>query len=202
MLTLPLVRLFSLLFAFAAAAHAQNFAIPEELGMSFRRLAAYAPLAVSKFRAAVLAETTTQPVAPINSGFAALGPADKRGKVTGTPFGMGNGTYRVAQNDSYQVIFALGTPFVDGTFTLKRDSKTGEDSLGFAGKTRDNPLNGWTELSGIYPGQITYDAASDAGTISWQMNGERKRDAFRNGRAGRRGMIITLGGYAHTFTQD
>ncbi len=195
------MKLLFLLFAFAAAADAQNFVLPEELGMGFRRLAAYAPQAVSKFRAA-LAETAAQPVAPINAGFAALGPAGAKGKVTGTPFGMGDGTYRIVQNDFYQIIFAMETPFVDGAFALKRDPKTGEDSLGFAGKTRDNPLNGWTKLSGIYPGKIEYDAASDSGTISWQMNGERKRDSFRNGRAGRRGMIITLGGYAHTFTQD
>jgi hypothetical protein len=189
--------------ALAASAPAQTFAAPEGLGaavVNARQLGAGAPKNVAAFRAAV-ARFWAQAVSPINTGFQALGPAGKTGTVQGPPMG-GDGTYRVIQNDPMEMVFAMKTGYVDGTFTLKRDAASGQDQLGFDGKTKDGPFSGWTPSKGTYAGQISYDAGSDSGTISWKFNGNQITDKFSGGRAGSASMTITLNGHSHTFTQD
>jgi hypothetical protein len=188
--------------ALAIPASAQPFGMSEELGaavMNARRLGAAAPQAVRAFRAA--GAISTKAVAPINSGFYGLGAAGKTGTIKGPPLG-GDGTYRVIQNDANQMVFDMKTGYVVGRFTIARDAATGKDTLGFDGQTKDGPFSGWTASRGSYAGQIRYDAASDSGTIAWQLNGEQINDTYKGGRAGSRSMTITLKGNDHTFTQD
>jgi hypothetical protein len=187
----------------AAAAPAQNFAMSEELGaavMSARRLAAAAPKSHGDFRA-TQADLATNPkgVASINAGFLALGAAGKTGTVRGLGFA---GAYRVIQNDPAEMVFDMQTDFVAGRFTMKRDAATGKDLLGFEGQTKDGPFSQWTQSKGNYAGQITYNAGKDAGSISWQLNGQQIQDTYGGGRAGSRSMTITLKGTTHTFTQS
>jgi hypothetical protein len=193
----------ALVAAMTASASAQTFAAPGELAgivAASRRLAAGSPIAVAAFRAAA-APVRAAAAAPINTGFQALGPAGKTGTVQGPALG-GDGTYRVIQNDATQMIFDMKTGYVNGRFTLVRDAATGKDILGFAGQTKDGPFSGWTQASGNYAGQITYNPGSDSGTIAWQLNGEQISDTYSGGRAGSRSMTITLKGNSHTFTQD
>jgi len=190
----------SLLLLLAVSAPAQNFAMSEELGaavLNARQLGAGAPLAVRNFRGAA----PIPAVAPINTGFLALGVAGKTGKVQGPPFG-GDGTYSVVQNDPLQMVFDMKTGYINGRFTLKRDSATGKDTLGFAGQTKDGPFSDWKTATGTYPGQIAYNAAADSGTIAWTFNGAPVTDTYKGGRAGSRSMTITLDGNSHTFTQN
>lgn len=51
-------------------------------------------------------------------------------------------------------------------------------------------------------GQIFYNPGADAGEIAWKFNGVKQKDTFKGGRAGSRGMAITLNGNNHEFTQD
>jgi hypothetical protein len=195
-----------LLALLAVSASAQDFAMPEELGaivLSARGLGAAAPKATAAFRAAAVTAKASQAQAsaPINSGFQGLGAAGQTGKIAGPPLG-GDGTYRVIQNDADQMVFDMQTGYVTGRFTLKRDAATGQDTLGFAGKTKDGPLSDWIAAGGNYAGRITYDAGRDAGTIGWQLNGKQINDTYSGGRAGSRTMTITLKGHEHTFTQN
>jgi hypothetical protein len=156
----------------------------------------------ARFSAAA-ALTAPQP-APINRGFQGLGPAGKSGRVKGPGiFGSGDGTYRVIENGPWQVVLQMKTGYIDGTFTLKRDAATGKDSLGFAGSLWDSNNGGMSPpTNSVNDGKVDYDAASDAGNIGWRLNGEWKQDAYHGGRAGSRGMTITLGGHGHDFLQD
>jgi len=195
--------LLALALAAAVPVSAQPFGMSEELGaagMNSRKLAAGAPQAVAAFRASAAAPVTAQAAAPLNTGFLALGAAGKTGRVQGPP--GGDGTYKVWQNDATQMIFDMKTGYVVGRFTIKRDQASGKDILGFEGSTKDGPFSGWTPSKGNYAGQVTYNAGSDSGSISWQLNGEQIRDTYKNGRAGSRSMTITLKGNEHTFTQD
>ncbi|HXT01241.1 MAG TPA: hypothetical protein VN915_11235 [Elusimicrobiota bacterium] len=196
--------LLALALALAVPSFAQPFGMSEELGaavMSSRRLAASAPQAIAALQAAAAASPVAQKaVAPVNTGFQALGAAGKTGQVQGPP--GGDGTYKVWQNDANQMVFDMRTGYVAGRFTIKRDPATGKDLLGFEGSTKDGPFSGWTPAKGIYTGQITYNPGSDSGTVIWQLNGETIRDTYKNGRAGSRSMTITLKGHEHTFTQD
>ena len=196
----------ALLLAGAAAAPAQDFAMPEELGaavQSSRQLGAGAPQAVRALRSADEAAPASEAsAAPINTGFRALGAAGQTGTVKGPGlFGAGDGTYRVVNNSPYKMVFDMQTGYVNGRFTLKRDPATGRDLLGFAGQTR-GASSDWTSASGSFAGAVVYNPESDSGTISWRLNGERHDDTFQNGRAGSRSMTITLSGNAHTFTQN
>lgn len=190
--------LLALALALAVPSFAQPFGMSEELGaavMNSRKLAAGAPAALAAFRA-----QAAPAVAPVNTGFLALGAAGKTGQVQGPP--GGDGTYKVWQNDATQMVFDMNTGYIVGRFTIKRDAATGKDLLGFEGSTKDGPFSGWTPSKGLYAGQITYDARADSGTVVWQLNGETIRDAYKGGRAGSRAMTITLKGHEHTFTQD
>lgn len=194
----------ALLAGLAVSAPAQNFAMPQELNaavLQSRALGAAAPAAVAAFRAPVVVFRAARAGTPINAGFLALGAAGKTGKVAGPPFG-GDGTYHVLQNDANQMVFDMKTGYVQGRFTIKRDAATGRDTLGFDGRTKSGPFSGWTQCSGLYDGEITYNAGSDSGTIRWQFNGQEVRDTYKGGRAGSRSMTITLKGHSHTFTQD
>jgi hypothetical protein len=190
--------LLPLFLAAAAAAPAQNFAVPAEFGAAVqasRALEAGAPRAAAPSAPASAA-------APINTGFSALGAAGKSGKVDGPgPFGVGDGTYQVIQNDPYQMVFDMSTGYVQGRFTMKRDPATGKDTLGFSGRSKDGPLSGWTQGSGSFAGQISYASGSDSGTIFWELDGKKVTDSFKGGRSGRT-MTITLKGNSHTFTQN
>lgn len=142
--------------------------------------------------------------APINRGFQGLGPAGKTGRVKGPGlFGSGDGAYRVVENTPWKVVLRMKTGYIDGTFTLSRDAVTGKDSLGFNGSLWDSDQGRMTPPSNtINDGQVGYDPASDTGTIAWRLNGQWKQDAYKGGRAGTRGMTITLGGHGHDFLQD
>lgn len=196
--------LLALALAAAVPVSAQTFGMSEELGaavMSSRRLAAGAPDAVAELRAqAAAAPAQAAAVAPINTGFLALGAAGKTGRVQGPP--GGDGTYKVWQNDPAQMVFDMSTGYVVGRFTLKRDAATGKDLLGFEGSTKDGPFSGWTPSKGVYAGKVAYDARTDSGSIVWQLNGQVIRDTYKNGRAGSRSMTITLKGNEHTFTPN
>ncbi len=101
--------------------------------------------------------------------------------------------------------FDMKTGYIDGRFTLKRDPRHGEeDTLGFlAGRTKDGgPFSSWKQSTGTYPGQVSYNAAADSGTIAWTFNGAKVNDTYKGGRAGSRSMTITLDGNAHAFTQN
>lgn len=192
--------LLALALALAVPSFAQPFGMSEELGaavMSARHLAASAPNAFAALRAQAAA---AQAGAAVNTGFLALGAAGATGQVQGPP--GGDGTYKVWQNDANQMIFDMRTGYVVGRFTIKRDLATGKDQLGFEGSTKSGPFSGWTPAKGIYAGVITYNPASDSGTVVWQLNGETIRDTYNGGRAGNRSMTITLKGHEHTFTQD
>jgi hypothetical protein len=203
--------LLPLLLAAAAAAPAQDLAVPPGLSAavaSARQLAAGAPLAVKNLRAPAPAPAAAAPaaqavVAPLNTGFQALGPAGKTGKVNGPgPFGEGDGTYDVVQNDPDQMVFDMKTGYVNGRFTMSRDPATGKDTLGFAGQTKDGPFADWVTATGNYAGQISYNSGSDSGTIQWQFEGASVTDTYSGGRAGSKSMTITLKGNSHTFTQN
>ncbi len=192
-----------LIAALVVSAPAQEFAVPVDLGAAVlraRTLGAGAPAATAAFRASIFFQAA-QVGTPINTGFQALGAAGKTGTVKGPPFG-GGGTYRVIQNDPTQMVFDMSTGYVVGRFTLTRDSATGKDSLGFNGKTKSGPFSGWTPSNGTYAGEITYNAGSDSGAISWVLDGARVNDTYSGGRAGSRSMVITLKGNKHTFTQN
>ncbi|MDE2140840.1 MAG: hypothetical protein KGL74_13565 [Elusimicrobia bacterium] len=229
-----------LLLALAAAAPAQDFMMPEEIGTVMRGMrnvaaqskAAARPPAAASAEAdafaraltaglwgggradrlpsplprafALTAPDATAQATPINRGFQGLGPAGKTGRVKGPGiFGSGDGTYRVIENTPWQVVLQMKTGYIDGRFTLKRDAVTGKDSLGFAGRLwdADNGRMG-PPTDSVNDGQVSYDAASDAGRIAWRLNGEWKQDAYHGGRAGATGMTITLGGHGHDFLQD
>jgi hypothetical protein len=143
-------------------------------------------------------------IAPINRGFLGLGAAGAAGRVKGPGlFGSGDGGYRVVENGDWKVVLRVKTGYIDGTFTLARDPATGKDSLGFNGSLWDSDAGRMTPPSNsVNDGQVGYDPASDTGTIAWRLNGRWNQDTYRGGRAGARGMTITLGGHGHDFIQN
>lgn len=141
-------------------------------------------------------------VTPINLGFQALGPAGAAGRVSGPGLlGMGDGTYSVLENGPWRVILRLQTGFVNGRFVLQRDQTTGTDVIGFAGHVMEGGR--WSPYrEGFNPGRVTYDAASDRGTVEWMAQGRRQKDAYERGAAGSRAMRITLNGHNHDFFRE
>ncbi len=140
---------------------------------------------------------------PINTGFQAMGRAGDTGGIDG-PGRKGNGRYRVVKNDPYEVAMDIQTGYVSGIMTLRRDPATGKDQMLFSGRVWDGDNDRW----GAHEDKtndvvITYDAWHDCGKIIWTEKGGRKEEGFWEGRAGRRSMIIELGGgYNHRFDQD
>lgn len=191
------MRPLALVLAACSAASAQEFRLPADaaaLVRGARASAARAAIALPRFRAQAQAPA-------LNRGFAALGPANATGKVKAGPFGVGNGTYRVAVNDAYLLQFDVSTAYISGRFTLKRDPATGADLLGFAGKLKDPNTGDWNAVNSLEPGRVTYDAGSDSGTIGWKLRGQAQQDSYRNGGAGG-DMTVSLSGHDHEFVRD
>lgn len=152
-----------------------------------------------------LPATTFRPkqLSPLDPGFKALGPTGKTGSVDG-PGSQGNGRYRVISSEPYQVVLEMKTGYIDGRFTLKRDTTTGKDSLGFSGRLWDQSRGAWAApTEGINDGLITYDSGKDNGRIKWKENGAWKDEGYWNGRAGNKSMTIEFGGgWDHDLSQD
>ncbi len=140
---------------------------------------------------------------PLNTGFQALGPAGKTGKVDG-PGSQGNGTYKVHKNEPYELGLNIATGYISGTLTLKRDAATGADTIRFAGWLWDHGRGAWGAFTDTTNDvRITYNARKDEGRLNWTENGEAKSEGFWGGRAGRRSMTIEAGGgWNHDFKQD
>jgi hypothetical protein len=198
------MTLLPLLIAVCAVANAQEFRLPVEsaaLVAGARALAArpQAPVKPASFQFFSLRATAQ--VTPINQGFRALGPAGATGQVKAGPFGVGNGTYRVAANDPYQILLDVKTNYVDGRFTLKRDATTGQDSLGFAGRLKDPNTGTWSDVNSLKDGSVTYDAGSDSGAIGWTLQGKSQKDNYHDGASGG-DMTISLSGHDHEFIRN
>lgn len=137
---------------------------------------------------------------PLSTGFVALGPAGKTGKVDG-PGSQGNGTYRVDKNDPYEVAITLDTGYIKGQVTLKRDSQTGNDSIRFAGKVWENgKLSEFRDNT--HGAVISYKPKDDEGTVRWTESGGKKAEDFWGGKSGNSMTIEFGGGYDHDFKQD
>ncbi len=193
-----------LLAAAAANAGAQEFRLPVDaaaLVAGARALAArpQAPVRPAAFR--VLPFRATGQAAPLNRGFQALGPAGATGQVKAGPFGVGNGSYRVAANDPDQLLLDVRTNYIDGRFILTRDAATGRDSLGFKGRLKDPSRGDWNDIDSLKDGTVTYDPSSDSGLIGWNLRGQRQQDSYRGGAAGG-DMVISLSGHDHEFIRD
>ena len=137
--------------------------------------------------------------APLNAGFKALGPAGTEGEVDG-PGKRGNGRYRVLVSDAVELQLEIRTGYIDGSFTMKRDASTGEDTMRFAGSRWDQDKNAWSEPADeTGPVQITFDAKRNRGAIRYNENGRWKQESYWDGKNGRRMVIEFGGGWDHTF---
>lgn len=199
------MTLLPLLIAACAVVNAQEFRLPAEsaaLVASARALAAHpqAP-AVQPASFRFFSLRSAAQVVPINRGFQALGPAGATGQVKAGPFGVGNGTYRVAANDPYQILLDVKTNYVDGRFTLKRDATTGQDLLGFAGRLKDPNTGAWSDVNSLNSGTVTYDPSSDSGAIGWSLQGKSQKDSYHDGATGG-DMTISLSGHDHEFIRN
>lgn len=191
-----LMRTLALVLAACSTASAQEFRLPVDAAALVQGARAAAA------RARAMPRPRAQALAPaVNRGFAALGPAGATGRVKAGPFGVGNGTYRVAVNDAYLVQFDVSTPYISGRFTLKRDQSTGKDQLGFSGKLKDPNSGEWSSVSSLDDGAVTYDPASDSGTIAWRLRGQTQQDSYRDGGSGG-DMTVSLSGHDHEFIRD
>jgi hypothetical protein len=200
------MKLTALLLIAAVSASAGDFQLPAEFGQfaAAAKKMERIPQRPVEFAAAPAPAPAAQ--APVNQGFLGLGAAGKTGRIAGPSlFGLpvGNGTYRVLENGPWQVVLVVKTGFVDGKFTIKRDPNTGKDTLGFNGTAWDSARGAMgAPGNSMDGGRIAYSPATDSGEISWKLNGAPQKDKFKGGRAGSRGMSITLGGNNHDFTQD
>jgi hypothetical protein len=121
----------------------------------------------------------------LNVGFMALGASGTGGEIDG-PGKKGNGRYTVRESACMRLSLHIVTGYVDAMFTFARDEASCRDTL------QVNASPG--------PGQVSYEARRDRGSIQWTENGQRKRENYWNGKAGRRQMTIEMGGgWDHDF---
>jgi len=137
---------------------------------------------------------------PINTGFQALGPAGKTGKVDG-PGLQGNGRYRVLKNEPFETALSVRTGYIDGEFHIKRDPAAGKDVLRFAGRYWSRKTRAWEPARDqCFEICLSYDANRDVGRISWGNDIDESVSFSRGGRG--RQMTVAFGGWSHDFYQD
>lgn len=138
---------------------------------------------------------------PINRGFQALGAPGSKGSIDG-PGSKGNGSFRIELNDPFEIRLWIDTGYTKARMTLKRDPATGVDTMRFEGRMWEDGR--WSDhrdkISTVF---ISYDAGRDRGSIKWKEKGQWKQENYWDGRAGRRAMVIELGGgWDHEFKRD
>lgn len=148
----------------------------------------------------ILTATEAPAILPISRGFQALGGPGSKGSIDG-PGGRGNGTFRVELNDPFEIRLWIDTGYTKARMTLKRDA-AGKDTMRFEGRMFED--GAWSDhrdkTSQVF---ISYDAGKDRGSIKWKEDGKWKQENYWDGRAGRRSMVIELGGgWDHEFKRD
>lgn len=147
-------------------------------------------------------QSTQNEKTPFGSGFKALGPAGKTGKIDG-PAGKGNGTYRVDVNEDYRLEAVIKTGYMDGRVVLTRDPSTGATTMRFVGRRWDGDKDEWgPDEDAAKEVVLEYDAKKDRGAIRWVEDGDWKSERYWGGAEGADMTIEFGGGWDHDFQQD